>query len=134
VIYALYDFDRAGQDAANALRRQLERFAEEKGVEVRFHLLGVTLDQIEELALPTRKPKRKTAADKRWPHEFACELDAIPADELRRMVDEAITRHLPQDQLRVLKIVEESERELIEAYARDSVDDEDDDADEETVE
>jgi hypothetical protein len=31
-------------------------------------------------------PKRNTIADKNWPHDFACELDAIPPDDLRELV------------------------------------------------
>jgi hypothetical protein len=63
--------------------------------------------------LPTREPKRKTAADRKWPHPFAIELDAIEANDLRRMVREIIENYLPPEQLKILKTAEESERELI---------------------
>lgn len=112
-VYYLGDFDRAGRDAARSLRKKLEQFSAEKGIEVHFVELAVTLEQIGGLGLPTRPPKRNTAADKAWPHDFACELDAIPPDLLRSIVREAIERHLPADQLKILKIAEESERDLL---------------------
>jgi hypothetical protein len=110
-VYTLFDFDRAGQDAARSLEKKLKRFAAEKGIKVYFHTLAVTKKQVERWNLPTREPKRKSAADKKWPHDFCCELDAIPPDRLRQFVDQAITRHLPRRQLEVLKVAEEDERE-----------------------
>ena len=117
-VYYLGDFDRAGRDAANSLKEKLARFSEDKLFSVYFHQIAVTEQQIEEWELPTREPKRETAADKKWPHDFACELDAIPADTLRDLVRLHIERHLPRDQLEVLKIAEESERELLKAFVR----------------
>ena len=95
VIFALYDFDRSGADAARSLDEKLTRFAGERGVEVHFNLLGLTLEQIQEWRLPTRPHKRATTADQRWPHRYACELDAIPPDDLRALVRSAIRQYLP---------------------------------------
>jgi hypothetical protein len=119
-VYALFDFDRSGQDAARSLEEKLTRFADEKGIEVVFHLIGVTLEQIHLWRLPTRQPKRESKADKNWPHDFACELDAIEPDDLRALVEDHINLHLDQDQLEVLKIAEESEREWLRARVRRS--------------
>ena len=99
-VYYLGDFDRAGQDAARALEEKLRRFANEDGIEVIFEQIAVTEHQIAGWRLPTRKPKRESAADKNWRQGFACELDAIPPDDLRALVEKAINRHLDQDQLR----------------------------------
>ena len=63
--------------------------------------------------LKTREPKRNTEADKRWPHPIACELDAIPPDELRGIVERAIKWHLPTHQLKVLKAAEQSEQLML---------------------
>jgi hypothetical protein len=112
-VYYLGDFDRSGRDAAKSLKKKLEQFGSEKGIEVHFIELAVTPEQIGGLGLPTREPKRTTAADKAWPHDFACELDAIPPDILRQIVREAIEQHLPAEQLKILKIAEESERDLL---------------------
>ena len=110
VIYALYDFDRSGRDAAASLQEKVQRFGAEFGVPVAFHNLGLSLEQVQALGLPTREPKRGTTADRKWPHDVAAELDAIPPDTLRAMVREAIERHLPADQLDYLKRVEAMER------------------------
>jgi hypothetical protein len=119
-VFHLGDFDRAGVDAANDLERKLKRFASEVGVEVTFFRLAVTLDHIERWNLPTREPKRETAADRRWPHPIACELDAIPPDILRLLVREAIRVVLPDELLRIAKVAEESERELLRMFSRDA--------------
>jgi hypothetical protein len=111
-VYALFDFDRSGQDAANALKKKLERFAKGKPFNVVFHNLALTERQITQFGLSKRPPKRKTAADRRWPHDFACELDALPPDALRDLVQLAIERHLPRHQFETGKVAEESEREL----------------------
>ncbi len=113
VVYALYDFDRSGADAARSLDEKLTRFAGERGVEVHFNLLGLTEYQVREWRLPTRPHKRGTTADQRWPHPYACELDAIPPDALRALVRAAVERHLPACELARLKNIEELERETM---------------------
>jgi hypothetical protein len=115
-VYTLFDFDRAGQDSARSLQEKLKRFAKAKGIKVYFHNLAVTKEQVEQWSLPTREPKRKSAADKRWPHDFCCELDAIPPDRLRDLVRSAIEQHVPRRQLDVLKVAEASEREWAESW------------------
>src|SRR6266536_2356488 len=77
-VYYLGDFDRAGRDAANSLEEKLNRFAEEDGIEVVFEVLGITEYQATrrpELIAAHRRPKRGSAADRNWPHDFAVELD-----------------------------------------------------------
>jgi hypothetical protein len=112
-VYYLGDFDRAGMDAARSLQEKLERFADEEAVDVRFRTLAVTERQVRDWSLPIREPKRKSHADKRWEHDFACELDAIPPARLRELVEGAINIHLSQHALRMAKIAEQSEREII---------------------
>lgn len=110
VIYALYDFDRSGEDAALSLQEKVERFGVDFDVPVEFHQLGLTRQQVFGLDLPTRPAKRNTVADQRWPHDFAAELDAIPPDTIRDMVRDAIEDHLPPYQLHILKQIEAEER------------------------
>lgn len=117
-VYHLGDFDRSGVAAADDLRRKLTAFAAQAGVVVYFTRLGVTQEQISAWSLPTRAPKRNSPADRRWPCEFACELDAIEPARLRWLVREAIRNHMPDDHLRAAQIAEESERELLRAFAR----------------
>ena len=131
-VYALYDFDRSGQDACRSLREKLERFAAKRGIETSFCCLALeeqdidlgSFDPRENMVdvylqgagwrrLPTREPKRKSPADKAWPYDFAIELDAIEPDDLRTVVRWAIEQYLPPDQLKILKAAEASEREII---------------------
>jgi hypothetical protein len=133
-VYYLGDLDRAGRDAATSLKEKLERFGALNRVLVLFEQIAIEaadvlrfnerdgralvflhgVTQPDDLrSLPTRTPKRTSAADCNWPHPYAIELDAIEPDDLRRIVRTAIERHLPADQLRILKIAETSERTLI---------------------
>lgn len=112
-VYYLGDFDRAGMDAAKSLEEKLRRFADEEGIEIIFDSIAVTEEQIRRWNLPNREPKRISAADKKWPHAFACELDAIPPDNLRSLVQGAINLHLPQERLEILKVAEELERDFL---------------------
>lgn len=116
VIHALYDFDRAGQDACSSLRDKVARFGARYGVGVDFHPLGLTRDQVVAGNLPTRPPKATSVADQRWPHPFAAELDAMAPDALRALVRGAIEQHMPQDQLAHLKRVEAAERRTLEEF------------------
>jgi hypothetical protein len=113
VIYSLYDFDRSGRDADGSLQEKVLRFGAEFDIPVEYNSLGLSLDQIRAWNLPTRKPKRKTPADKKWPHDFAAELDAIPPYMLRQIVREAIETHLPSYELNYLKKLERMERETL---------------------
>jgi hypothetical protein len=101
-----------------SLNEKLDRFARDLPFNIVFETLAVTEEQIAQLELSTRPHKRQSSADKLWPHDFACELDAIPADTLRAMVQDAIELHLPANQLAILKIAEESEREQLNAFVR----------------
>ena len=50
--------------------------------------------------------------------DISVELDAIDPNRLRNLVQEAIEQHLPPDQFAVLKVAEESEREIISRLVR----------------
>lgn len=71
LVYYLGDFNRAGQDCARTLKEKLKRFAAESGVSVFFKQIAVTREQIVRWELRARAPKRKSAADKKWPYGFA---------------------------------------------------------------
>jgi hypothetical protein len=55
--------------------------------------------------------------------EISVELDAIEPGRLRRLVQNAIERHLPAEQYEKLIAAEESERAMLTAWARDAVSD-----------
>ena len=70
-------------------------------------------------SLPTR-PTKSTDTRAKGFAAHSVELDAIPPDRLRLLVESAIDKHLPQRELEVLKAAEESERALLTVWARDA--------------
>lgn len=116
-VYALYDFDKSGRDAADAIERKLRDYFVEIATKTsetiadvaiswapRVDLLAVTEEQIDGWDLPTRPAKEN-------PDEIAVELDAIPPDKLIELVNDAIENHVDAEAWAKQKIAEESERE-----------------------
>jgi hypothetical protein len=109
-IYHCGDFDPSGQDAARAIEKSLREMAPD--AEIHFERLAVTREQIAQWSLPTR-PTKQTDSRAKGFGVVSVELDAIPPNRLRDIVQAAIERHLPPEQYRVLKVAEASERRLI---------------------
>ena len=107
-VYALYDYDRSGQIAAQKVEEKLRRYSETAPIQ--FNLLGVTEEQINVWNLPTRPAKENAA-------EIAVELDAIPPDKLIGLVDDAIKSHVDPDAWTKEEAVEASERGILELMA-----------------
>lgn len=114
-IYHLGDFDPSGVNAAHKIEETLRDLA--PGADINFERIAVTEQQIVEWALPTRPTKDSDSRSKNF-GDRSVELDAIAPHDLRALVEGAINLHLPQDQLRVLKVAEQSEREVLAAFAR----------------
>jgi len=115
-IFHLGDFDPSGVAAAEHIRDNLRRFAPRS--EIHFERLGVTLDQIREWKLPSRPTKSSDTRAKKFGHASSVELDAIHPENLRQLVRDVIERHLPSDQLAILRVAETSERQLLTSIAR----------------
>lgn len=113
-VYHLGDFDPSGQQAAEALHETLQRHAPEGAFE--FEQLAVSPDQITAWDLPTR-PTKKTDPRyrwfcERWPGwgDISCELDAIPPDTLRGLVQQVIEDSLPDGWMERIEDQERRER------------------------
>lgn len=115
-IYHLGDHDPSGRAAADAIERDLRRYAGD--VPVHFEALAVLPEQIKNWSLPSRPTKVTDSRTKKWTGGESVELDAIPPDELRRIVRAAIEQHIDQRQLEILRIAENSEREILMTLAR----------------
>jgi hypothetical protein len=113
-IFHFGDLDPSGVDAARDIEAKLRRYA--PGAEIHFERPAVTREQVEEWNLPTRPTKQTDTRAKKFAGT-SVELDAIPADKLRQLVRECIERHVDQEQLKVLKVAEKSERELLKKWA-----------------
>ena len=120
VVITLYDFDRAGQDAEAALVGRMQEFAEEFGIVVEHVKLGLTHQQVVDMDLPARPAKKVSSADKKWPYDFACELDAIPPNVLREMVADAIEPHMPKHERMIYELEERQERAKIRMMLSDA--------------
>ena len=114
-IYLFGDLDPSGVDAARDIEAKLRRYA--PAAEITFARPAVTREQVELWNLPTRPTKQSDTRAKKFANATSVELDAIPARQLRALVRECIERHVDQDQLALLRVAEQSERELLTKWA-----------------
>ena len=112
-IYHLGDFDPSGVNAGEKIEETLRELA--PNAEIYFERIAVTPEQIRTWNLPTR-PTKQTDSRAKGFGAISVELDAIPPDELRGLVQMAIEQHLPPEQFKILKVAEESERLAIAAF------------------
>lgn len=138
-IYQLGDHDPSGVDAWRAFRESVLRFLpnvisngpdpsdphaltytfgdyDEVGSfwqrRITFKRLAVTEQQITDWSLPTRPTKSKDTRARSFAGG-SVDVDAIRAPVLRQLLDDAITRHIDPDALRVTQEAEQAERELL---------------------
>lgn len=109
-IYHLGDFDPSGVNAGEKIEQTLKEMAPD--ADITFRRIAVTPKQIQSWNLPTRPTKTSDSRSKGF-GDISVELDAIPPDRLRGLVREFIELHLPRRQFDILKIAEESERDLL---------------------
>jgi hypothetical protein len=123
-IYVLSDFDPSGKCSLAKIKPELKRHLGSE-IPIWVHDLAVTPAQIKKWKLPTRPTKTKNNSHyARFKAEYgdlaqtSCELDAIPPNELRAMVGNAIERHWSNKHtLEQLKVTEEQERQTIAAMS-----------------
>ena len=109
-IYHFGDYDPSGVNAAEKIEETLRELAPD--AEIYFERSAVTPVQIAQWDLPTRPTKTTDSRSKTF-GDISVELDAIPPTELRGLVEDVITQHMPAHQFRILKEAEASEREII---------------------
>jgi hypothetical protein len=117
-IYHVGDHDPSGVNAAEKIEETLRELAPD--AEIHFERLAVLPEQIEAWNLPTRPTKSTDSRSKKWTGGDSVELDAIDPKTLRDIVREAIEQHIDQDELEILRVAEESERELLAALGKSS--------------
>ncbi len=120
VVLYVGDHDPHGLEIERALRNRLRAFYADEDGDPLFELfgdlfplfdwrrLGVTWEQVERLELPGTRPK------KQYGFPLAVEAEALPPQMLRDLVDEAIRDYVDEEQLRVLFVAEDSERQVLE--------------------
>lgn len=124
VVYEYGDHDPSGVAASAATQRKLftyiDEIAEAHGYDqnVTFTRMAVTPEQIRVLGLPSRPTKREGNSHAIGFEGDSVELDALPPDDLRYLVEAAIKRHIPDEMLLALQVAEASEREALRVFAR----------------
>jgi hypothetical protein len=113
-IYHLGDFDPSGVNAGEKIEETLREMA--PAAEIHFERVAVTPEQIARWDLPTR-PTKTTDSRAKGFGAVSVELDAIEPRQLRDLVRSAIERHLPPNQLAILREAEASERQWLLVYA-----------------
>ena len=118
-IYQLGDHDPSGLDAWRDFRDKVigflgdipeyDEFGNMREV-VHFERLAVTPEQIREMNLPTRPTKPRDARSKRF-DGGSVEVDAIPPNVLRQLVEDAIKQHIDTHALEITLMAERNERE-----------------------
>jgi hypothetical protein len=113
VIY-IGDYDPAGVLIDQSLEAEMRRHLP-RTVDLNFHRLAITPEQITAYDLPT-KPRKET--DRRALHiKETVEAEALPAGILRQLLRITIEDFLPAGALAVAKAAEESEREQLGRWA-----------------
>lgn len=113
IIY-IGDYDPAGVLIDQSLETELRRHLD-WDVEMTFHRIAITREQIETYDLPT-KPRKK--GDRRvLDIQETVEAEAMPAWEMREILRENVECFLPEDALRIAKVAEESEQKALRGLA-----------------
>jgi hypothetical protein len=111
VIYNLGDHDPSGVAAWDDIQAKLLRFVSPE-ITLAFQRIAVTPEQIAELDLPTRPTKQSDSRAAKFDGD-SVEVDAIPSSTLRDLVRAAIECNIAQDALRLTRVAEHSEREIL---------------------
>jgi hypothetical protein len=108
------DYDPAGVLIDRSLEAEYRRHLPE-GLEITFHRIAITEEQIKLYDLPA-KPRKAT--DRRALHVMeTVEAEAMPAGILRRLLRDKIESFLPPGALQAAKVAEESERVHLQRWA-----------------
>jgi hypothetical protein len=115
VIYQLGDHDPSGVAAWDDIQRKLRGFVNDD-IDLTFERIAVTAEQITHMDLPTRPTKQSDTRAAKFDGE-SVEVDAVPSSVLRDLVRNAIESWIDPGALRLTRIAEESEREVLERIA-----------------
>lgn len=109
-LYYFGDHDPSGLDIPRSVEQRLREFAPD--AEITFERVAVTPLQISAMSLPTRPTKKTDTRSAKFEGE-SVEVDAIAPDELRRLAESCITRHIDQDVHERMRTVEQAERDTL---------------------
>lgn len=110
-LYYFGDYDPSGVDISRSTEERLRAFVG-GALPLHFERVAVTPQQIRAWNLPTRPTKQSDARAKRFRDE-SVEVDAIPPDRLRQLVEECVLRHVDPEALRRLQAEEQLHRQTL---------------------
>ena len=108
-IYYFGDFDPTGEDISRNVDEGLRCYAAD--ADISFYNMAVTEAQIEAWDLPDRPTKKSDPRAKKFGSDKSVELDAIPPDLLRGLVEGCIESQIDWYQLNQAKAIEAAEHE-----------------------
>lgn len=113
--YYFGDWDPSGKQIGVDVERKLRLFVREFGGNpdrLHFDRVAVTPEQIRRLRLKTRPAKKSDTRARGW-KGGTVEIEALPPDVLRELVEDCILRHLDADAVRRLRLIEQEERDTL---------------------
>jgi len=108
-LYYFGDWDPSGKIIPEVIERELRGHA--PNAEIHFNRIAITPQQIQDLELPTKPPK--TSTHSKGFKGGTVEIEAMPVPVLLDLVRGCIEQHIDQRHLDVLKVAEESERDIL---------------------
>jgi hypothetical protein len=122
-IYQFGDHDPSGCLIPKVIEARLNEFCEQYNcAPPTVERIALTPAQIRRYRLPTRPTKRTGNSHAKQFTGDSTELDALPPNVLRGLVRDCIERHISLAQVETLCATEDSERGIIENFARDAED------------
>ena len=113
------DFDPSGLAIYESLVERLQNF--DGGVlPINFKRVALTMDQINQYNLPQDPGRQSDPNYKRFVEQYGdnvVELDALPPDVLRNLVENCITNLIDEQKLAQVQKVEKEERMQLEEWA-----------------
>jgi len=109
--YYIGDHDPSGRDIERSIR---QRLAEISGKEFHWQRLAVESTHFQQYKIIALEPKKKDTRYGRFAEQYGercAEVEAVPADALREMVELAIVSHIPSGEWERLKNIERLERD-----------------------
>ncbi|SED42584.1 hypothetical protein SAMN05444161_3178 [Rhizobiales bacterium GAS191] len=113
-IFHFGDYDPSGQDAIATVQRDLPLLAPKTASHgFEFTIVAVKPEQVAELGLPTRPTKRTDTRASSFGSDQSVELDAIPPNTLRQMVNSTLRGCFKRGARKANEARQEAEREEI---------------------
>ena len=114
--YYVGDYDPSGFDLERDIREKLRRYCDVVFEWVRLGVLREDFDEFDLIRLDPKKSDKRYQAFVEQYGESCAEIDAIPATELRRRIQDAIESHVPSDEWERLQAVEKAEKETFGSF------------------